>query len=121
MNDLVFIRLDGDQIGDKIELLLLENDWLKAQEIHDRVQNSMKLLVKFIKKIPSSNLLMVGCDDILFSIKKESFNPLITLCLQEIFLKNTQFTISVGVGKSANSAINNLRKAKLSGRNKVVE
>jgi hypothetical protein len=120
MNDLIFIRLDGDNIGDKIELSLLENDWDTAQIIHNNVQTSIELLIRFIKGIPQSDLLMIGCDDILFSIKQESFNPVIIDELQNIFRKNSQFTLSIGVGDTVNSAIYNLRKAKLSGKNRVI-
>ncbi|MGJ1323679.1 mCpol domain-containing protein [Sphingobacterium faecium] len=120
MEDLIFIRLDGDKIGDKIELFLLNNDWISAQDIHNKIQKGIESLVKYIKSIESSQLLMVGCDDILFTIKRHEFNLIIVQQIQKIFFNETQFTLSIGIGNSSIDAIHNLRKAKLSGRNKII-
>lgn len=120
MDNRIFIRLDGDNIGDKIELFLLENDWDAAQRVHNKVQEGVKDLVKYIQNIQSANLLMVGCDDIFFSVERHMFNKAMVKDLQQKFFLSTQFTLSIGVGDSPLDAINNLRKAKLSGKNKIV-
>jgi len=120
MNEKVFIRLDGDNIGDKIEFSLLENNWFLAQTTHDNVQISMKKLSEYINTLPNSIILLKGCDDILFSIDKTNFNTLILNDLQRIFFETCHFTLSIGVGSSVQLAIYNLRKAKLSGRNTII-
>lgn len=120
MNDLIFIRLDGDNIGDKIEFSLMENNWILAQNTHDNVQLGMKKIFEYINSIPHAKILLKGCDDILFSMDKKSFNSLILSELQRVFFEECHFTLSIGVGESVNLAIYNLRKAKLSGKNTVI-
>lgn len=120
MKDKVFVRLDGDNIGDKIELALLDGEWEFAQQVHDSVQMSMKSLKSIIIGIESSIILMAGCDDILFSLNKSYFNEEDLSKLKATFLKDVGLTMSVGVGKSPIDAINNLRRAKISGKNRIV-
>lgn len=114
-----FIRLDGDNIGDKIEFSLLNENFLKAQSIHNKVQNSLKKIRIKIEENPLMELLMFGSDDILFSVnidyKYETF-------LKEIridFLRETGCTMSIGIGKTIINSIYNLRRAKLSGKDKI--
>ena len=116
-----YIRLDGDKIGDKIELSLLNEDFDKAQNIHDKVQNSLQVIRDKIKRNSKMEILMYGSDDILFWADKDFKYREFLNQIKNEFFEDTNCTLSIGVGNTIISSINNLRRAKLSGRNKIEE
>ena len=120
MIEKVFIRIDVDRVGDSIELALLKLDYEKAQAIHDGVQNSIDKILEKIKLNKCASVLMKGCDDILFSFSKNDFESSFLKNLKNDFEKDSDFTLSVGIGASLGEALLNLRIAKVSGKNKIV-
>ncbi len=121
MKNKTYIRLDGDDIGNKIELSLLNGNLDDAQRIHNIVQKSLEKLHRRISSEKSAEILMKGCDDILFSINKEDYRLEFLIDLKNEFYTDSNFTFSVGVGNSLNEALLNLRKAKLQGKNIIIE
>lgn len=120
MNKKIYIRFDVDNVGESIELNLLNNEYKKAQDIHDRIQINLNNILEQIRKFPSLALIMKGCDDILFSINKVEFDLEYFETLRKHFYDETGFTISIGIGPSVSEALFNLRIAKLSGKNKII-
>lgn len=120
MDNRIFIRLDADNIGDNIELNLLNSDYKKAQDIHNKIQTSMNHILEYIGTLESVIILMRGCDDILFSIEHSNYSLSILENIKSSFLNLSGFTLSIGAGKSLNESILNLRLAKLSGKNKII-
>lgn len=116
----IFIRLDADNIGDAIELALINNDISSANLIHQKVQDGIKKIEKELVENKYCTILMQGCDDILFQTKKEHYSEAILINLKEKFLKQSGYTISIGAAYSLQEALINLRKAKLSGKNVIV-
>lgn len=116
----IYVKLDADNIGDSIELALLNNNIEEAIRIHNLIQESIKKLVVKINDC-GYKILMIGCDDILFSVEFELFDETNLLELMEFFNSYTNFSLSMGVGISLNEALLNLRKAKISGKNKIVK
>lgn len=121
MNEQIFIRLDVDNVGDSIELSLLRGDYNKAQLIHNQVQENINNILKKIEPIHSVIILMKGCDDILFSINKINYEIDFLENLKNDFKVNSNFTLSIGVGKSIRESMFNLRIAKMSGKDKIIE
>ncbi|WP_289058598.1 mCpol domain-containing protein [uncultured Flavobacterium sp.] len=120
MSDQLFIRLDVDNAGDAIELALFMNDYNTAQKTHDNIQDSVKKALKKIADINSSEILMSGCDDILFKIEKANYNPDLLQKLISDFKNETSLTLSIGIGRTLKDALINLKIAKMSGKNKIV-
>lgn len=120
MTEELFIRLDGDRIGDSIELALMNDDPKEAQDIHNRVQQSIAKIVKHIDAKSGARILLVGSDDILFKMPIEKYEDSFLREVNEIFFQNSKFTLSIGVGRSISQALVSLAKAKLSGRNRIV-
>ena len=121
MNDLIYIRLDGDNIGDKIELSLLKGDFQLAKQIHESIQKSLKAIKNKIESQQKYNILMNGCDDILFSTDKVEYNVVFLEELMIDFFSLSKCTLSIGVGRSIAEAMHNLKIAKLSGKNMIIE
>lgn len=116
----IYVKLDADNIGDSIELALLNNNVEEAIRIHNLIQESIKKLVDEINDC-GYKILMIGCDDVLFCIEFELFDEMNLLKLMDFFNRYTDFSLSMGVGISLNEALLNLRKAKISGKNKIVK
>lgn len=121
MNNKFYVRLDVDNAGDSIELALLKSDFREAQNIHDKIQNSINSIFKKIQSINSAKILMKGCDDILFSIEKDSYDLKFLNKLKNDFKQESGFTLSFGVASNISECMLSLRKAKISGKDKIVE
>ena len=114
-----FLRLDADGVGDAIELALLGGEFEKAQNIHLKIQNELKKTIELINAIPSSEILMYGSDDILFTLDKSLFNIEEIENLKSTFFISTKFTLSIAIGSSTERAMLNLNKPKLRGKNRI--
>lgn len=110
------IRIDFDNIGDKIDFFLYEDNFMEAQEISNSIKKSINEAINLIYKIfKNAKILLIGADDLLFScheLKKEQLEV-----LMHFFFVNTNQTVSIGVGKDIREAMLNLKIAKVSGKN----
>jgi len=121
MNNKLYVRLDVDNAGDSIELALLKSDYKEAQNVHDKIQNSINSILKKIQNINSTKILMKGCDDILFSIEKDIYDLNLLKELKNDFKLESGFTLSIGVSYNITECMLSLRVAKISGKDKIVE
>lgn len=121
MGNKKYIRLDADNVGDSIELFLLNEDVKKSQETHFRVQDGINSILKKLKDTKEISILMTGCDDVLFSIDEKKYDIEFLEEIREEFERESGFSLSIGTGNSILIALQNLRIAKLSGKNKIVE
>ena len=115
-----FIRLDADNIGDKIEFALISGHFGDAQQIHNSVQDAMDEIRKTINAFPSWKILMYGCDDVLIQVpSKDKFQNEIQ-SIKSNFQIKTGCSLSIGIGNSLQEALLNLRIAKLKGKDIIV-
>ena len=118
--DLSYIFLDGDSIGDKVELYLLNEDIGGAVLLQSAIQSTMQVLRAQITENEEFEMLMYGCDELLFSARTSSINTIFLDEIRKVFYYRTGCTMSGGIGTSLRQALENLRRAKLSGKNKIV-
>jgi hypothetical protein len=116
----IYIRIDCDNVGDKIEFALYNNDPKAAQEISDSIKTNIKWLIESINQISIGKVLLVGSDDILFETNEEFFNVEKLENLKQEFFIKTNITLSIGIGFSIVDALTNLKIAKISGKNKII-
>lgn len=121
MKNKLYVRLDVDNAGDCIELALLNSHCEKAQNVHDRIQNSINLILEKIQSINSTKILMKGCDDILFSIEQNNYDLKLLREIKNDFKIESGFTLSIGVAPTITDCMHSLRIAKISGKDKIVE
>jgi hypothetical protein len=120
MSKTVYIRLDVDNAGDSIELALLKDDYKQAQKTHNLIQENINFISEKIKNRNTTTILMKGCDDILVSTDDSDFSMTFWKELKNEFKLKSGFTLSIGIGNSINECMLNLRIAKVSGKDKIV-
>lgn len=111
-----YIRLDADNVGDKIELALLQNNIETANKIHSSVQSGIAKIKNIILE-SNGEILMAGCDDILFIYSLKSMDFLDNI--RNMFEMETGFTLSIGFGNNLAESLESLKIAKLSGKNQI--
>jgi hypothetical protein len=121
MDSNIYIRLDVDNVGDSIELALLKSDYGKAQSVHNKIQENINSILVTIQRHTSCVVLMKGCDDILYSIDKNEYNFKFLEKIKEEFRLKSGFSLSIGVGFTIAECMLNLRIAKVSGKDIIIE
>ncbi|RKS03587.1 mCpol domain-containing protein [Flavobacterium sp. 102] len=116
----IYIRIDCDNVGDKIEFALYNDDPETAQKISDSIKINIKWLIDNMNQISKGKVLLIGSDDILFETNEEFFNIQKLENLRQEFFMKTNITLSIGVGISIIDALTNLNIAKISGKNRII-
>jgi len=115
-----FAYFDGDDIGGPLELLLLEDKVSDASNYSKLVSVAMGQLISDLKSNPEVDVLFSGGDDLLAVWRQGGIDASEIEKIRRRFAGLCGRTISVGVGSSAPEALGNLRKAKLSGKDRTV-
>lgn len=115
-----YVFLDADKVGDRLELFLLKGSIPEAEQLHESVQTALKEIRSRVQG-EGFDVLLSGCDDVLFSGPSPLYRRDFLEELRAFFVKATRCTLSCGVGLSIADALQNLRIAKLEGRDRVAE
>jgi hypothetical protein len=115
-----FLFLDGDGIGDLIELLLLDGKLAEARSASERINSAMVKLRNSLESTSGVRIELFGGDDLIAVATTEE--PSLTQLehFRNTFRANCGCTISAGVGASIQEALSNLRRAKISGKNQLI-
>lgn len=120
VNKSIYVHLDGDGIGDRLELLLLDDKIKEAAELSKKISMAMEEIRSTINSMNAAEIIFLGGDDVVAVMPNESQNLEKIEMIRRNFLSKTGCTISGGIGFKASEALNQLRRAKLSGKNKIV-
>lgn len=113
------VRIDFDNIGDKIDYHLINQEFEEAQHISDVIKLTISASLNFIKEnFPDVKILLIGADDILFSTSEATYKNLDSL--KEFYSNKTNLTVSIGVGNNIKETLINLKEAKVSGKNIII-
>ncbi|WP_375493763.1 mCpol domain-containing protein [uncultured Nostoc sp.] len=111
---------DGDNIGDVIDFYLLSENLAEASKFSFKVKAAIEKIAEFAQNEMNASLVYVAGDDICFTVQA-NLNLLSNLvCYSNFFLKTTGKTMSFGVGQTSVEAVVSLRKAKVSGKGRVI-
>lgn len=116
----MFIYLDGDDIGSKLELLLLDEKLDEATRFSESVTEAMTELRKSFENIAELKIRLFGGDDLIAEFSELSLSAIEINQFRKDFKFRCGVTISAGIGISVKDALSNLRRAKLSGKNRLV-
>lgn len=116
---MIITHFDGDDIGTKLELMLLDNKESEAREYSRSVSAALNQLQEFVQR-EGADVILSGGDDLIASWKS---TPPSASTLQKACDKFSEIcgrTLSVGIGESLSDTTSNLRRAKLQGKNQIV-
>lgn len=116
----MYAFFDGDGIGNKIEILLIENRVKQAQFFSESLKDTMDIIQTKLSKNPKIEILIIGGDDLLIK-KKGRFSIKELEDIRKLFnLNNSEnATFSCGIGATIEESINSLNKAKLYGKDQI--
>lgn len=115
----MFAFFDGDDIGPKLEILLIENKLQEASLFSESINIAMKEIESFLIKTKNIRVHILGGDDVLVEYDQSVDENFLVSEINNIFKARTGCTMSCGIGENLNQAIWNLHKAKLFGKDNV--
>ena len=113
---IIYGYLDGDNVGHRLELLLLDSLVDDARAYSRAVEEAMAQVGKALQAKPDVDIVLTGGDDLLVRWPRGSLinQDFVNAC--EVFKRVCGQTASVGIGDSSRSAAQSLRRAKLMGK-----
>ena len=118
--DRLYIYFDGDDIGNHLELLLLDGKLKEAKLFSESIHRSFEKISKVLLSLNGACLVFSGGDDVVCMCDKTAWDANLSNKFQKEFQKATGCSLSGGVGTSIQEALMNLRRAKLSGKNRII-
>ena len=112
---------DGDDIRHRIELYLLNNDLNALTCFSQNLLNALDTLKESVISTMDAEIIYAGGDDIFFRVLKSRYQKSVIEKMLDNFLQMTGSTFSFGVGENIEDAFLNLRRAKASGKGRLVE
>ena len=115
----MILHLDGDNVGNTIELLLLDGRLDDAVQVSERIKDAFLWMRNRLRKLDGVVRLFAGDD--LIAILPDGPQYLQALeFIREGFKERSGITISGGIGTTVEQALDNLRRAKLMGGNRLI-
>lgn len=114
-----FLAADGDDIGRKIELLIVTNQIDVLSEFFKDFQSSMFWLSEKLKNDFDATIIFNGGDNVLAKIQIEEIQIKKIENLRNNFFNRSKATLSFGIGLSPRQAYFALKLAKASGKNRT--
>ena len=113
----LYVAIDGDDVGHRLEYLVLMNERKAIHEFSIIFQSAMSWLEAELVKNFSADIIFSGGDNILTCLPPESVSFEILETIRSEFAKRANSTISVGLGNSPRQAYFALKLAKTGGKN----
>lgn len=118
---MLFILGDADRIRERVERYLLSSELALLSSFSERLAASITDLVRGAQESLGAEALMAGGDDILFRVSSTAYSRPALEALLARFRGTSGCTISFGVGADVQTAYLNLRRAKASGGDIIVD
>lgn len=115
----MYAFFDGDDIGPKLEYLLLNNRLEEASLFSESINTAMSNIRTYLKNTGNITVHILGGDDILLQYDKSVDDGLLIGEIRGIFETQTGCTMSCGTGSDLNQTLWNLHKAKLFGKDNI--
>ncbi len=107
----VYCSIDGDRIGARIEVKLLQKNLAEAKELSERVNAAMQEIIDCIKAAGGEIIFWGG--DSIFAEFDERFDESLLDELPQLFFERTGCTISIGTGDTPLKAYLKLKRQKI--------
>lgn len=110
---------DGDNIGNTIEILLIEGKVTKAISLSENINDAANEMGKTLKSRDGIEVMILGGDDLLIKYDSKKYGLELLQEIITLFQTKTGLSMSCGVGKNISESIQNLRLAKLYGKDQI--
>jgi hypothetical protein len=114
---IVYIAVDGDDVGSHLEYLMLMNDIETLAHFAAEYTNAMQQFIATLTNIFRISVIFLGGDSLLLTAESAEFSVNQLETVRTSFAENTRHTLSIGLGYSAREAYIALKLAKTSGKN----
>jgi hypothetical protein len=115
-----FAYFDGDNVGSRLELLLLDNDSDGAKTYSESVAAALVQACQLMRSLPTAQIIFAGGDDIFATWQMRSIQTDDIETIRAAYYATCGQTLSVGVGLTPMNASLSLRRAKLLGKSQLV-
>jgi len=115
----VFAFFDGDNVGSTLEILLIEGKLEKAMRLSTRLKETLDGLCQLLATRDGVDILIAGGDDLLIRFDKTLHGIELLADIRKTYSAGTGLKLSCGTGASIIESVNNLRLAKLYGKNQI--
>jgi GTP cyclohydrolase III len=114
----IYIAVDGDNVGNRLEYLMLLNDLESLGKFSESLEASMQWLQEQLIKGFGAVVFFNGGDNLLARVSERlSISKLDEL--RSEFASRTKITLSIGVGETPQEAYFALKLAKVGGKNVI--
>jgi hypothetical protein len=100
--------------------MLLDEDIELARKYSSSITHALELIHSALADYRDADIFVLGGDDLVVALPDTSFNIAEIEDLRQRFFEACGRTMSAGVGFSSSEATQNLRRAKLSGKNVII-
>lgn len=115
----LFLAADGDDVGRKIEFLIVTNQIELLSEFFNNFQAAMFWLSETLKDEFNAKIVFNGGDSLLADLQVNEIQVSKLETLRHEFSKFSKATLSFGVGKNPRQAYFALKLAKASGKDRT--
>lgn len=116
----MIIAIDGDNVGDILELYILDEQIQELENFSHALKNRFQWLVNELCDLLGAKIHLLGGDSILASLEYTQEAIKIIEKLRADFHQDKLPTISVGIGNTFREAYLALKYAKLRGKNCLI-
>jgi len=118
--DVMYIALDGDNIGSKVEIAALSNDPKQTYAISKQIRDISAATTEFVNDLSNNNaeIILFGGDSLSFILDKKLLNQVDLI--RQFYNEKSGFTVTIGIGDTVAQASRALLYGKLTGKNKTV-
>jgi hypothetical protein len=119
-NKMIVAHFDGDDIGATLELIMLDNQLDRARQYSGAVAQALQRTRDSLERDLEAEIIVCGGDDL---VARWRFGSVTGEDIKHIRTQFSEFcgrTMSVGIGPTSRVATQNLRRAKLLGKDRVV-
>lgn len=116
---MLFAYFDGDNVGNTIEILLIENRISEAILLSENIKSAISKIGILLNNYEGLETLIIGGDDILIKFDSKQYGIEHLEEIRSLFGQFTGLTMSCGVGISCSDAIRQLYMAKLYGKSQI--
>lgn len=116
--EMIYVAVDADDIGEKIGNAVLENDTEKLSFLSHNINSGVQVFAQWAR-YQGGKVISSGSDEAILQVPLESLEQLEKI--RQAYFNETGFTVSIGVGQKVSDAAKALIYAKMNGKDQISE